>query len=209
MHPSADLDARSRSPRAGSLYDCRRDACRLPGSSAPALPMKSRAALRPIANRGADVRARGCGRAITAILARCPATGRRRRALSVRRRISGAADAMYAPVVEPGSTTYQWPVEADIRAYMIPCSRLPGLQGMARTGLRESWLVPHDESRRAGDRELPRRAVNPARTPGTARFNHGESGKQPGDATMNSQTHYPEQTVTQTVNRHTLAGDRR
>lgn len=56
----------------------------------------------------------------------------------------GAADAMYAPVVTR-LDTYQWPVEADIRAYMDAVLALPAFREWREQGLRESWLVPHDE----------------------------------------------------------------
>ncbi|MCC5976480.1 MAG: glutathione S-transferase family protein [Salinarimonas sp.] len=56
----------------------------------------------------------------------------------------GAADAMYAPVVTR-LDTYQWPVEPDIRAYMDAVLALPAFVEWREQGLRETWLVPHDE----------------------------------------------------------------
>ena len=56
----------------------------------------------------------------------------------------GAADAMYAPVVTR-LDTYQWPVEADIRAYMDVVLELPAFRKWREQGLQETWLVPDDE----------------------------------------------------------------
>jgi len=56
----------------------------------------------------------------------------------------GAVDAMYAPVVTR-LDTYSWPVDPDIRAYMEAVMALPAFREWRDQGLRETWVVPHDE----------------------------------------------------------------
>jgi len=56
----------------------------------------------------------------------------------------GAVDAMYAPVVTR-LDSYSWPVDPDIRVYMDTVMALPAFREWRDQGLRETWVVPHDE----------------------------------------------------------------
>jgi glutathione S-transferase len=56
----------------------------------------------------------------------------------------GAADAMFAPMVTRFQT-YSIPVDAPIRAYMDAVLDLPAFREWQQAGMRESWVVAHDE----------------------------------------------------------------
>jgi glutathione S-transferase len=55
-----------------------------------------------------------------------------------------AADAMFAPMVTRFQT-YSIPVEPEIRAYMDAVLDLPPFKEWQEAGMRESWVVAHDE----------------------------------------------------------------
>ena len=55
-----------------------------------------------------------------------------------------AADAMFAPMVTRFQT-YSIPVEPEIRAYMDAVLDLPAFKEWQEAGMRESWVVAHDE----------------------------------------------------------------
>jgi glutathione S-transferase len=55
-----------------------------------------------------------------------------------------AADAMFAPVVTR-LQTYSIPVDAQTRAYMDAVLDLPAFRAWQEAGMRETWVVAHDE----------------------------------------------------------------
>lgn len=55
-----------------------------------------------------------------------------------------AADAMYAPVVGR-FTTYSWPVDAEIEAYLEAVRSLPAYAEWAEAGRAEPWTIAHYE----------------------------------------------------------------